>query len=288
MTPKIHHVEHALVGKQRLLLPLYSCRAPHAARSATTANPSQHACRLLGVDTITLITQDGSPSGPKQFVLWNPPLSHHSGGAHGSADKQPHASNKKRRRGAQVGVNAGEVVDAEGALDLQPATKQRSGKLGAARGRLPLPRKYARVGNDATIAAVAAGAVRPGGKDAIVSESASSGSERGSGNEDDDDAATAAQQEDATLTNSAAAVPWGLLSRNELRSRSRALSKAERVLARRALKEANAARHRGTTPAHGLQEWAADAGARVLLVAKPYMPCSETPAIHVCNLIYML
>ncbi|MFO7695892.1 MAG: DEAD/DEAH box helicase [Anaerolineae bacterium] len=41
--------------------------------SATIANGAEHARRLTGLP-VTLIDRDGSPTGPRQFVLWNPPL----------------------------------------------------------------------------------------------------------------------------------------------------------------------------------------------------------------------
>ncbi|GJM43573.1 MAG: putative ATP-dependent helicase YprA [Gemmatimonadota bacterium] len=40
--------------------------------SATIANPHDFARSLLGEDVV-LVDEDGSPRGPKQFVLWNPP-----------------------------------------------------------------------------------------------------------------------------------------------------------------------------------------------------------------------
>ena len=40
--------------------------------SATIANPREHAERICGVP-MQLVTNDGSPRGPKRFVLWNPP-----------------------------------------------------------------------------------------------------------------------------------------------------------------------------------------------------------------------
>jgi len=40
--------------------------------SATIANPKEHAERISG-QPMDLITNDGSPRGPKRFVLWNPP-----------------------------------------------------------------------------------------------------------------------------------------------------------------------------------------------------------------------
>ena len=41
--------------------------------SATIANPRQHAEQVCGVP-MDLVDNDGSPRGPKQFVMWNPPV----------------------------------------------------------------------------------------------------------------------------------------------------------------------------------------------------------------------
>jgi DEAD/DEAH box helicase domain-containing protein len=41
--------------------------------SATIANPQAHAAAITGTP-MSLISEDGSPRGPRQFVLWNPPL----------------------------------------------------------------------------------------------------------------------------------------------------------------------------------------------------------------------
>ena len=41
--------------------------------SATIANPRELAANLIG-DTVTAVTNDGSPKGKKTFVLWNPPF----------------------------------------------------------------------------------------------------------------------------------------------------------------------------------------------------------------------
>lgn len=42
--------------------------------SATIANPLEHVQQLLGVSDVVLVDEDGSPHGPRRFVLWNPPL----------------------------------------------------------------------------------------------------------------------------------------------------------------------------------------------------------------------
>ena len=42
--------------------------------SATIANPQHHAQVLIGVPHVHLVDEDGSPHGPKTFVMWNPPL----------------------------------------------------------------------------------------------------------------------------------------------------------------------------------------------------------------------
>jgi DEAD/DEAH box helicase domain-containing protein len=41
--------------------------------SATVANPGDHVRRLTGM-SVTVVDDDGSPHGPRDFVLWNPPL----------------------------------------------------------------------------------------------------------------------------------------------------------------------------------------------------------------------
>lgn len=59
---------------RRLCERLYHRRPCFIMTSATISNPKEHAQRLVGVPSVALVDQDGSPHGPKQFVLWNPPL----------------------------------------------------------------------------------------------------------------------------------------------------------------------------------------------------------------------
>ncbi|MFA6107139.1 MAG: DEAD/DEAH box helicase [Candidatus Latescibacterota bacterium] len=51
----------------------YGANPQFICSSATIANPREHAERICGVP-VALIDQDGSPRGPKRFVLWNPPV----------------------------------------------------------------------------------------------------------------------------------------------------------------------------------------------------------------------
>jgi ATP-dependent helicase YprA (DUF1998 family) len=51
----------------------YGSSPTFAVASATSANPEQHVKDLLGVQDVVVIDQDGSPHGPRRFVMWNPP-----------------------------------------------------------------------------------------------------------------------------------------------------------------------------------------------------------------------
>ncbi|MDR7518760.1 MAG: DEAD/DEAH box helicase [Armatimonadota bacterium] len=52
--------------------------------SATIANPEEFASRLLGLP-VEVIDDNGAPSGPRWFLLWNPPLRDRAGAARRSA-----------------------------------------------------------------------------------------------------------------------------------------------------------------------------------------------------------
>ena len=66
---------HVAVVMRRLerLCELYGSSPQFICCSATIANPAEHVERLTGVRP-TLVTDDGSPQGPKVFALWNPPF----------------------------------------------------------------------------------------------------------------------------------------------------------------------------------------------------------------------
>ena len=68
------HVANVLRRLLRLC-EFYGSRPQFICSSATIANPEEHARRLLGRDVVVIGADDnGAPSGPKDFVLINPPV----------------------------------------------------------------------------------------------------------------------------------------------------------------------------------------------------------------------
>ncbi|GER38598.1 dead box ATP-dependent RNA helicase [Striga asiatica] len=59
---------------RRICSHVYSSDPSFVFSTATSANPKEHAMELANLPTIELIENDGSPSGLKLFILWNPPL----------------------------------------------------------------------------------------------------------------------------------------------------------------------------------------------------------------------
>jgi DEAD/DEAH box helicase domain-containing protein len=92
--------------------------------SATVANPVRHAAALAGLsaDDIALCDDDGSPCGPKDFVLWNPPL------LHGAAAGDDADDGEQAREGADNAPPAAPVVPrARGKAAIAAALRGESG-----------------------------------------------------------------------------------------------------------------------------------------------------------------
>ena len=66
------HVASTL-RRLRRLCHLYHSNPQFICCSATIANPAEHAERLVGLP-FTVVSNDGSPHGGKDFVFWNPPI----------------------------------------------------------------------------------------------------------------------------------------------------------------------------------------------------------------------
>jgi len=63
----------ALMRRLRRICRHYGSNPVFIMSSATIGNPRELAAALIGAP-VTLIDEDGSPRGPKQFYFWNPPL----------------------------------------------------------------------------------------------------------------------------------------------------------------------------------------------------------------------
>jgi DEAD/DEAH box helicase domain-containing protein len=62
-----------VLRRLRRLCEIYGTRPQFICCSATIANPGEHAEKLVGLP-FTVISNDGSPHGGKDFIFWNPPL----------------------------------------------------------------------------------------------------------------------------------------------------------------------------------------------------------------------
>jgi DEAD/DEAH box helicase domain-containing protein len=71
------NVSHVLNRLNRIAAH-YGASPTYVCCSATIRNPGELAGRLTGRDVVT-VDEDGAPRGPKQFVIWNPPLFGDSG-----------------------------------------------------------------------------------------------------------------------------------------------------------------------------------------------------------------
>jgi len=62
-----------VLRRLRRVCAFYGSEPQFIASSATIANPAQHFGLLTGLEA-TVVDDDGSPHGPRHFVLWNPPF----------------------------------------------------------------------------------------------------------------------------------------------------------------------------------------------------------------------
>ncbi|KAK9090845.1 hypothetical protein Sjap_024022 [Stephania japonica] len=68
------HTALVLRRLRRLCSYVYGCDPLFIFCTGTSGNPRDHAMELASLSTLELIQNDGSPCGPKFFVLWNPPF----------------------------------------------------------------------------------------------------------------------------------------------------------------------------------------------------------------------
>ncbi|KAI0080595.1 DEAD/H helicase [Panus rudis PR-1116 ss-1] len=68
------HVAQVLRRFRRVCAAVGNRRVKFVSCSATIAKPAQHMKTLFGISDVVEITEDGAPSGRKDFLVWTPPL----------------------------------------------------------------------------------------------------------------------------------------------------------------------------------------------------------------------
>ncbi len=76
-----------LIRRLRRVARLYGADPQFVLTSATLGNPKEHAEALTGLP-VTAISEDGAPSGGRDFVLWNPPIIDDARSARRSATRE--------------------------------------------------------------------------------------------------------------------------------------------------------------------------------------------------------
>lgn len=77
------HVSFIMRRLRRICSALGNRTVQFVSCSATVANPKQHMQTLFGVEHVHVVTQDGSPAGRKEWLVWNPPYIDESDPAQG-------------------------------------------------------------------------------------------------------------------------------------------------------------------------------------------------------------
>ncbi|OBZ75158.1 putative ATP-dependent helicase HRQ1 [Grifola frondosa] len=68
------HVAQVMRRFRRVCAAVGNRRSRFVSCSATISKPRQHMKNIFGIEDIVEITEDGAPSGHKDFLVWNPPL----------------------------------------------------------------------------------------------------------------------------------------------------------------------------------------------------------------------
>ncbi|KAI0709033.1 P-loop containing nucleoside triphosphate hydrolase protein [Earliella scabrosa] len=68
------HVAQVVRRLRRVCAAVGNRRVRFVSCSATISKPKQHMKNIFGIEDIEEITEDGAPSGRKDFLVWNPPL----------------------------------------------------------------------------------------------------------------------------------------------------------------------------------------------------------------------
>lgn len=77
------HVSFIMRRLRRICSALGNKTVQFVSCSATVANPKEHMQTLFGVEDVHVVTEDGSPAGRKEWLVWNPPYIDESDPAQG-------------------------------------------------------------------------------------------------------------------------------------------------------------------------------------------------------------
>lgn len=77
------HVSFIMRRLRRICSALGNRTVQFVSCSATVANPKEHMQTLFGVEDVHVVTEDGSPAGRKEWLIWNPPYIDESDPAQG-------------------------------------------------------------------------------------------------------------------------------------------------------------------------------------------------------------
>jgi DEAD/DEAH box helicase domain-containing protein len=86
------HVSAVIRRLRRVCERQYGASPSFAVTSATSSDPATHMKALLGVEEVVVVDDDGSPHGPRLFVMWNPPLCIGNPKGAGQAEDSRHPS----------------------------------------------------------------------------------------------------------------------------------------------------------------------------------------------------
>ncbi|SEQ34917.1 DEAD/DEAH box helicase [Natrinema salaciae] len=92
-----------IVRRLKRVLGYYDADPQFVLTSATIGNPGEHSSALID-EPVTVIDEDGSPTGPRELVLWNPPPRAREDERSESADTRPGATRAERGEGREDAI----------------------------------------------------------------------------------------------------------------------------------------------------------------------------------------
>ncbi|WP_226481866.1 DEAD/DEAH box helicase [Natrinema amylolyticum] len=89
-----------IVRRLKRVLGYYDADPQFVLTSATIGNPGEHSAALID-EPVSVVDEDGSPTGPRDLVLWNPPPRAREDGRSESSETRPGATRAERGEGRE-------------------------------------------------------------------------------------------------------------------------------------------------------------------------------------------